>query len=214
MEEVIQRRVKYEAELDRDFVRWLTSTPLGEKVRQCIQCGACSGSCPMSIYMDYTPRKLIALAREGFKDEVLRSYTIWLCASCYACTVECPVQISITDLMYMLRERAIAEGLYPRRFPTPVYAQEFMEMVAGRGRSVESLLVVKANMRLGLWDLVKLAPLGWKLWRKGRIGMTADCVKDRSQIKQMLDALEAPHKQKRTSGILSRLLKRKKEEPL
>ncbi len=49
----VKSAVKYEADLDRDFVRWLTSTPLGEKVRQCIQCGACSGSCPMSIYMDY-----------------------------------------------------------------------------------------------------------------------------------------------------------------
>jgi quinone-modifying oxidoreductase subunit QmoC len=204
----VKNAVKYEAELDRDFVRWLTSTPLGEKVRQCIQCGACSGSCPMSIYMDYTPRKLIALAREGFKDEVLRSYTIWLCASCYACTVECPVQISITDLMYMLRERAIAEGLYPRRFPTPVYAQEFTEMVAGRGRSTESLLVVKANMRLSPLDLVKMIPLGWRLWRKGRIGMTAECVKDQAEIRQMLDALEEPYERKK-KGILSRLFGKK-----
>lgn len=209
MEEVVQRRVKYEAELDRDFVRWLTSTPVGEKVRQCIQCGACSGSCPMSIYMDYTPRKLIALAREGFKDEVLRSYTIWLCASCYACTVECPVQINITDLMYLLRERAIAEGLYPRRFPTPVYAQEFTEMVAGRGRSTESLLVVKANARLSLWDLLKMVPLGWRLWRKGRIGMATECVKNQTEIKQMLDSLEEEKEPYERKGILSRLFGRR-----
>lgn len=205
----VKSTVKYEAELDRDFVRWLTSTPLGEKVRQCIQCGACSGSCPMSIYMDYTPRKLIALAREGFKDEVLKSYTIWLCASCYACTVRCPVQINITDMMYTLRERAIAEDLYPRRFPTPVYAQEFTEIVTGRGRSTESLLVIKANLRLSLWDLLKTAPLGWKLWRKGRIGMTAECVRDRAEIGQMLDALEEPHERKR-KGILSRLFGRRR----
>ncbi len=204
----VKRAVKYEAELDRDFVRWLTSTPLGEKMRQCIQCGACSGSCPMSIYMDYTPRKLIALAREGFKDEVLKSYTIWLCASCYACTVECPVQINITDLMYMLRERAIAEGLYPRRFPTPVYAQEFTEIVTGQGRSNESLLVVKANARLSPLDLLKMAPLGWRLWRKGRIGMTAECVRDRLEIGQMLDALEEPHERK-SKGILSRLFRKR-----
>lgn len=209
MEEVIQRRVKYEAELDRDFVRWLTSTPIGEKVRQCIQCGACSGSCPMSIYMDYTPRKLIALAREGFKDEVLRSYTIWLCASCYACTVECPVQISITDLMYLLRERAIAEGLYPRRFPTPVYAQEFTEMITGRGRSTESLLVVKANMRLSPLELVRMIPLGLRLWRKQRIGMTPECVKNQAEIKQMLDALEEEKGPYERKGILSRLFGRR-----
>lgn len=203
----VKSTVKYEAELDRDFVQWLTSTSAGDNVRQCIQCGACSGSCPMSIYMDYTPRKLIALAREGFKDEVLKSYTIWLCASCYTCTVKCPVEISLTDLMYTLRERATAEGLYPQRFPTPVYAQEFTEIVSGRGRSTESLLVVKANLHLSPWDMLKMIPLGWRLWRKGRMGMGVECVEKRAEVQTMLSALEEEQCERQGRSILSKLSK-------
>ena len=82
-----KREIKYESELDKDFAHWITSLPAGEKMKECIQCGTCSGSCPVSVYMDYTPREIIAMARMGFKEEVLKSYTIWLCASCYACTV-------------------------------------------------------------------------------------------------------------------------------
>ena len=75
---------------------------------------------------------------------MLKSHTIWLCASCYACTVECPREIRITDIMYELKQRAIKEGVYPKRFPIPVLAQEFTEMVKKHGRITEMLLVMQA----------------------------------------------------------------------
>ena len=46
------------------------------------------------------PRQIIAMIRAGLRAEVLSSYTTWLCASCYACTVARPRQIRITDIMY------------------------------------------------------------------------------------------------------------------
>ena len=119
--------------------------------------------------MDYTPRQVMALTRGDFKNEVLRSHTIWLCASCYACTVECPREIRITDIMYELKQRAIHEGIYPKRFPIPVLAREFSEMVKKHGRITEMLLVMKlflktnplaamGNWRMGI-DLMKTGPL-------------------------------------------------------
>ena len=37
-----------------------------------------------------------------------RSRTIWLCASCYACTTRCPAGIKITDIIYALKRLAMA----------------------------------------------------------------------------------------------------------
>jgi len=196
----IQSHVRYEATLDKDFARWATSIPGGEKIRQCTQCGVCSGACPLSVYMDYTPRKIVVMTREGFKDDVLSSHTIWLCASCYACTVECPIGINLAEFMYALKARAIKEKRYPKKFPTPIYAQEFMEMVAGRGRGTESLLAIKSEFRRrSPIRLLKRAPLGFRLMRKGRmkIGLGPECVKDRKEIAKMLDALgEVTHERK------------------
>ena len=143
----VRRRIKYEAELDPGFAREIAATPGGEKLFSCIQCGTCSGTCPVSIYMDQTPRKIVAMTREGFKDEVLHSFTIWLCASCYACTVECPKQIKITDLMYALKQKAIKERVYPKRFPIPVLAREFFSVVLRRGRNTESWLLVRLFLK-------------------------------------------------------------------
>ena len=75
---------------------------MGRTFAIALQCGLCSGNCPLSLYMDYTPRRLMHLSREGFKDEVLRSNSIWLCTTCYNCMVQCPKGINITHLMYAL----------------------------------------------------------------------------------------------------------------
>jgi len=49
----------------RDFIGELLTVPGGEGLQDCIQCGTCSGSCPVSYFMDNPPRKLFALARAG-----------------------------------------------------------------------------------------------------------------------------------------------------
>jgi len=188
----ISRKVKYETELDAQFPAWLTTIPGGERARECMQCGTCSSICPMSVYMDITPRRLMAMADAGFKDEVLHSFTIWLCASCYACTVNCPKDIKITDVMYSLKRRAIEENILPsKRFAIPILARSFVNMVKKNGRTTESRLVMSLAFKIGLLHLLKMVPLGWSLLRSGRLSFKKERVQNKQQIKAMLKAVEA-----------------------
>ena len=82
-------KVQYESDLDHQFADEITSIPGGEKLFSCIQCGTCSGMCPLSPYMDHTPRQIVAMIRAGFRGEVLSSYTTWLCASCRGSSKTC-----------------------------------------------------------------------------------------------------------------------------
>ena len=52
-----------EAELRQVFLEQVKAVPAGERIRRCIQCGTCTGSCPVSYAMDISPRQLIALFR-------------------------------------------------------------------------------------------------------------------------------------------------------
>lgn len=184
----IKRTIKYESDRVRGFCEEIMRIPGCDQLQACIQCGTCSGICPLSIYMDYTPRRVIALVRADFKNEVLRSHTVWLCASCYACTVECPRQIRITDIMYGLKQRAIKEGIYPKHFPIPVLAKEFSQMVLRKGRITETLLVMrlflKANWRavLGSWRL------GFGLIRTGRFVLRSERIERQDELRSMLAA--------------------------
>jgi heterodisulfide reductase subunit C len=182
----IERTIKHEADRVKGFAKEIMNVSGCEQLQSCIQCGTCSGTCPLSIYMDFSPRQVMALVRADFKNEVLTSHTVWLCASCYACTVECPRLIRITDIMYALKQRAIKDGIYPKRFPIPVLAKEFSEMVRTKGRITETLLVMrlflKANWRavLGSWRL------GLGLIRTGRFVVRQERIERRAELGAML----------------------------
>jgi len=129
------------------FLQHVQSIPGGEKIKCCIQCGTCSGSCPTSYAMDYTPREIIAALRAGQLDKVLMSNTIWLCASCYYCTVRCPSGIKLTDIMYELKRLGIEYGLHVRGGTTPVLSTTFLNVVDRYGRSFETELLARFYLR-------------------------------------------------------------------
>ena len=61
--------------------------------------------------MDYNPRRILHMLRLGLGERVLQSQAIWLCTSCYSCTVRCPREIKISDAMLGLRSLAVEQGL-------------------------------------------------------------------------------------------------------
>ncbi len=183
----IKQTIKYDSERDKSFPQEIMSRPGCEKLYGCIQCGTCSATCPVSTYMDYTPRQLMALTRAGFKKEALGSLTIWLCASCYACTVECPKEIKITDIMYALKRQAIQEGIYPKRFPIPVLAREFYNMVRSKGRVTENFLAVMMFLKSNPIAAIKTWKLGLNLMRTGRFAYKLDSMKQPAKMATLLD---------------------------
>lgn len=192
------RKVSYESHLDHHFADEIASIPGGDKLFSCIQCGTCSGMCPLSSYMDYTPRQIVAMIRAGFRGEVLSSYTTWLCASCYACTVECPQEIRITDIMYAAKRLAIRDGVYPKRFPTPVLASEFFRSVERNGRSSEGRLLMRVFMRTNPFSALKSAGLGLGLFRRGRISPRQEKIKHTDELRRMLQAIDKEPTVRRT----------------
>lgn len=184
-----KRGIKYESELDHNFSKEIARTPGGEDILKCIQCGVCSGTCPLSLYMDYMPRQVIGMVREGFKDDVLTSQTIWVCSSCYACTVECPRQIKLTDVMYTLKRMAIEKGIYPKDLPIPILAREFFDIVAKKGRSSEVALMIRVGMKTGVLRLARKLGFGFKLMRKGRLSPRMERVSNPSEISKIVKAI-------------------------
>jgi heterodisulfide reductase subunit C len=186
----LREAVRFESDLDREFAQWTVATIGGERIRHCIQCGVCSAVCPLSSYMDYTPRQVIHLARDGFKQEVLQSFTIWLCAACYACTAACPKQIKVTEVMHAFKQRAMQEGVYPKRFPVPIIEREFYGMVRARGRITEIWLVILLLLRTNILKGLGMIMLGWHLLRTGRLTLKLESIKRRRELQALLTAVD------------------------
>src|SRR4030067_1910464 len=141
---------KSERELRGAFLSQLEVIPGGDKIKACIQCGTCTGSCPVSYAMDLSPRAVIAHFLAGDIETILRSRTIWVCASCYACTTRCPSGIKITEVLYALKRIAIDKGIFPSRFPVYALSEQFVKMVNQYGRNYELGLMARFNLKTGL----------------------------------------------------------------
>ncbi|NLJ59680.1 MAG: heterodisulfide reductase [Firmicutes bacterium] len=82
----------------------------GEEVLSCYQCGKCSAGCAMTEAMDLLPHQVIRLLQLGQVEEALHSRTIWVCASCLACSARCPRGMNLPNVMESLRAQVLRPG--------------------------------------------------------------------------------------------------------
>lgn len=170
------------------FDEVVAATPGNPHLELCLQCGTCGGSCPSGPDMDHTPRALFAMIEAGMRDQVLRSSTPWYCVSCYYCMVRCPQEVHITDLMYTLKRMAIQEGLYQESSAAdaPEFSETFINFVENYGRSFELGLATRYHLRHHPFTIVKMAPMGLGMLRRGRMDLTPKRIKGVKQLKAIL----------------------------
>jgi quinone-modifying oxidoreductase subunit QmoC len=178
--------ILFEGDCDTKFLDEVAALPEGERVRSCIQCGTCGGTCPVGFAMDATPRRIFAMVRAGMKKEVLESSTPWICASCYKCTVNCPAEIRITEIMYALKRMGIAEKVVPGDPGPEKFIKIFTEMVTRFGRGYELGLMLKFMLPGKAIELIKQAPIGMAMLMEGRMPLLPHRIADLEGFKKMV----------------------------
>lgn len=158
----------------------------GDKILKCIQCGTCSGSCPLTDHMENAPRELFALIREGNIVEALSSQTLWYCVSCYKCMTRCPKEIPVTDLIYSLKELAIKEGLAPKRHKTISLNSSFSNCIEKNGLVTESAVMSGYGIKHPV-DVVKKVPLALKMLKRDRLEILPQKTKNPAMLKKMFE---------------------------
>lgn len=157
----------YRGPTDPAFVREIAAFPGAESILNCLQCGICTGSCPMAEAMPETPRRVLAHVIAGDRERALSSESIWYCASCFTCTVRCPQGVSMADVMFALRSLAIPRT---QNLSTAFY-QRFTESVARNGRVDEVAVALVKVKHSGLRGMLREAPFGLGLYRRGRLSL-------------------------------------------
>ena len=87
--------IPQDVEFSRQFFSSLFEGVDGERFKTCLQCATCSGACPFGYLMEYPPGRMISYLRADLFDQVLKSDSVWLCVSCYACTEVCPLKYQL-----------------------------------------------------------------------------------------------------------------------
>ena len=80
------------------------------KANECLQCGKCTGVCPMAeLFPEYfNPHHLLERLLID-PEKILEENDLWFCASCYRCNRVCPQGIELPDIFLKLRSMAVKE---------------------------------------------------------------------------------------------------------
>jgi heterodisulfide reductase subunit C len=163
-------------------------TPGDSHLEMCIQCGTCGGSCPSASAMDHTPRAIFAMLRAGMREDVMKSNTPWMCVSCYYCTVRCPQDIHITDVMYTLKNMSLKANKMQESTASD-FSKTFISYVRNYGRSYEIGLAGIHNVtHFSLATrLPKMAPMAiGMLTKKGMSPLPPKPIKGMDGLKKIL----------------------------
>jgi quinone-modifying oxidoreductase subunit QmoC len=190
---------------DLGFAQWVyENVDGGERISLCMQCGMCSGSCPLGDAMDNGPRKTFMMIRAGMKEEVLSSSTIWNCTQCYNCTVRCPRQIKVTAVLQSLASVAVAEGYAPKK-PTLKFSRAFWTSVRWFGKTDERIVTAIYYFSYGLMEGFRLAmanlPIASRMVKAGRMGLLLPHrTKGAGELRAIVAAAEKIQNKERAGG--------------
>jgi heterodisulfide reductase subunit C len=160
----------------------------GEKIQACFQCQKCSAGCPIAYAMDILPNQMLRHIQYGHREKVLSSKTIWICASCYTCSVRCPNNIDLAKIMDALRNLALRSGTEPGERDIPVFHSVFLDTIKSKGRIHELSLIIQLKSKTK--DFLKDAGLGWKMFRKGKIKLLPSRLGGGKEIQEIFNAFE------------------------
>ena len=179
---------------DLAFARWVyDNVNGGDKMALCMQCGVCSGSCPIGTNMDHGPRKLFMMIRAGMQEAVMTSNTPANCTSCYRCVVRCPRSVPVTYILQDLLAKQAELGYRAKDSNENIaFAKSFWWSARAFGRTDERLVTAKYYWSFGPAEFWKRSMENLKIAlgfiKKGRmhIGMPHS-VKDKKGLKAILD---------------------------
>ena len=166
----------------KSFIEEVKATPGGEHILSCIQCGTCTGTCPMAAHMEYPLRKTIAMIRAGMRDEVLSSSSMWFCLSCYLCTCRCPRGVKPTELAHALDSLATRHGFRIGGTRTPTMYRSFVESIKGNGRVHEFGMMFRFYLLTNPLAALKMLPVGLKLFLHRRLSLLPKRTKGRTDL--------------------------------
>jgi heterodisulfide reductase subunit C len=148
----------------------------GANIAACYQCERCTNACPVSFFMDVKPHQVIRFIQLGWREELLRSATIWVCLSCEMCTTYCPNEVAVAETILHLRNLAARSTITPREKQLAVFHQTFLDELQRFGRVNEAWLMAALNRKPGILkekirsgQLKTEIELGLTLWRKGKL---------------------------------------------
>jgi len=161
-------------------------------ISACYQCERCTNACPVSVYMDVNPHQVIRYVQLGWREELLKSTTIWVCLSCEMCTTYCPNDVDVAKTINYMRNLAFQSTVVPTEKILSIFHKTFVNELQRFGRVNEFWLmgslnrhpdVLKEKIKSGV--LKEELALGLEMFRKGKLKLLPHRCKEMKKIREI-----------------------------
>lgn len=82
-------------------------------LNECIQCGVCTGSCPVATRSQLNVRNILREIAVFKRLKIPPEEQLWSCTTCSTCELRCPKQISPLNMIIDIRSTLVEEGTVP-----------------------------------------------------------------------------------------------------
>ena len=93
----------------------LNTSIQANSLSECYRCVTCTNSCPVvhnykhpGEVLGLLPHQIMYAISLRYWEQVFSSKMLWNCLGCYQCQQNCPQRVSVTDILYELKNRAIS----------------------------------------------------------------------------------------------------------
>jgi len=80
------------------------------KLLECIQCGVCTGGCPVSVKAGLNIRQLMREIKLKGDVEIPPEEVLWSCTTCSTCEARCPKELTPYEVLVGMRGITVEEG--------------------------------------------------------------------------------------------------------
>ncbi len=171
----------------------------------CIMCGACYSACnarevnpefvgPHALAKAY---RLVADNRDGEADSRLKEYNkgtqgVWGCTRCFNCNTVCPMEVAPLDQITKIKQEILADKEVENSRQIR-HRQVLVELVKQGGWIDERAFgwQVVGNYLRDVRGLLSIAPLGLRMWARGKFPLSFEPSQGTAQVKALIESVQA-----------------------
>lgn len=137
----------------------------------------------MNFAMDIHPSQVVRYVQLGLRDALLKSKTIWICASCKSCVARCPNGIDIAAVNDCLKQMSSPGSINSQSKSVQIFHQAFLDSVAKHGRVHELGMMIGYKLKTGTYT--QDAPLGMAMFKKGLLKILPHGINKKQEVQKI-----------------------------